>query len=447
MIHTRTAVKDRPARPVLRRPVPVELTGPAPSPNPSVPDRMSSAFTLILVVVGGYLAAHVASGWLERRFLIVSGAEYLLLGVLLGPQVSGIISASVFDGFAPFLTLALGWVGVMVGAQFSLPELVRISAAPYRIAFFEALLTLAAVAGAFTLLFSWHFGMAPAQAAVPAVALGAVAAASAPTGIALVARRLGGQGAVVRQLQLATAIDALVAVVAIGILLTIGHAPPTGTVRPPTATEWAVISVAIGFVGGTLFHLFLGNERKVDRLFIGLAGATILSSGAAAYLRLSPLLPTMLIGAILANTSGNREEIRRALGSVERPLYFVLLIFAGAAWVPAQRAWVLPVLAFLAVRFAAKVGGGWLAARLNDALPTLGGGWGQALLGQGGLAVAIALNYRLHPGAALAHVVFTAALVSVIVTDMASARLAEGVVESARRRRAERFAAASAGEA
>ncbi|HEV2148896.1 MAG TPA: hypothetical protein VGR37_15935 [Longimicrobiaceae bacterium] len=405
---------------------------------------MSSALVLIVVVVGGYLAAHVASGWLARRFLIVSGAEYLLLGILLGPQVSGLIGADVFGGFAPFLTLALGWVGVVVGAQFYLPELVRIPAAQYRIAFFEALLTLAAVSAALTPIFFWLFPTTPLEAVIPAVALGAVATGSAPTGIALVARRLGGQGQVVRQLQLTTAIDALVAIVAFSLLLTVSHAPPAGNVRPPTATEWAVISVAIGVVGGTLFHLFLGEERKVDRLFIGLAGATILASGAAAYLGLSPLLPTMLIGAILANTSGNRDEIRRALGMVERPLYFVLLIFAGAAWAPSTRAWLLPVLAFLAVRTLGKVGGGYLAARLNGAHGVLGWGWGRALLGQGGLAVAIALNYMLQGETPAVNVVFTAVLVSVLLTDVASARIAEGVVDSARRRRAATYAAAAA---
>ncbi len=407
---------------------------------------MSSALILIVVVVGGYLAAHVASDWLGRRFLVVSGAEYLLLGILLGPQVSGVIGADVFGGFAPFLTLALGWVGVVVGAQFSLPELVRIPAPLFRIAFFEAALTLAAVSAAMLGVFTALLGTLPEEAIFPAVALGAVATASAPTGIGLVARRLGWRGPVVRQLQLATAIDALVAIVAFSLLLTLGHGPPASSaVRPPTATEWAVISVAIGCVGGALFHLFLGNERKVDRLFIGLAGATILASGAAAYLRLSPLLPTMLIGAILANTSGNREEIRRALGAVERPLYFVLLIFAGAAWVPSTRAWVVPVLVFVAVRSAAKVGGANLAARFNRALPALGWGWGRALLGQGGLAVAVALNYLQQEGAPLANIVFTAAVVSVILTDVASARLAESVVGSARRRQADRFAAAGPG--
>ena len=30
--------------------------------------------------------------------------------------------------------------------------------------------------------------------------------------------------------------------------------------RPPTPTEWAVISVGIGCLGGALFHLFLAGE-------------------------------------------------------------------------------------------------------------------------------------------------------------------------------------------
>lgn len=395
---------------------------------------MSSSLVVLMVVVGGYLASHVVFDWLARRFSLISGIEYLLLGLLLGPQVSGFINANVVGGFAPFLTLALGWIGVSVGAQFYLPEMARLSGVLVRIAFAEAVLTFALVTAAMAALFSWIFGLTGMEAASPAAAIGAVATVSSPTGIALVARRLGSHGPVVRQLQLATAFDALVAIVAFGLLLSIDHALPTRAVRPPTPTEWAVISVAIGVVGGTLFHLFLGNEEKSDRLFIALAGAIILVSGAAAYLRLSPLLPAMLIGLILVNTSRNRGEIRKVLSVVERPLYFVLLIFAGAAWVPSEHAWVLPVVAFLVVRSAAKVLGAAVATSLNHARPVLGSNWGKALLGQGALAIAIALNYQIQERSILANVIFTSAIVSVLLTDMAAARVAESVVRSARER-------------
>lgn len=391
---------------------------------------MSAALVLVVVVIGAYMAAHVAFEWLARRFRIVSGAEYLLLGILLGPEVSGLIRPGGLGDFAPFMTLALGWIGAVVGAQFYVPGLVRIPTRFFRVAVLEALLTLTLVSGAMLGALVWLFDLPVPSATVPAIALGAIATASAPTGIALVTREAGQMSPVLRQLQVATAVDAAVAILAFSLLLSVAHVGSVTATGPrvPTATEWAVISVAIGVVGGVLFHLFLGGEEEIDRLFIGLAGAIILASGAAAYLRLSPLLPTMLIGAILVNTSGNRASILDVLHRVERPLYFVLLIFAGASWEPGTGGSMAIVLLFLAARAVAKPTGAWLGGALVRTLPELGPGWGRALLGHGGLAIAIGLNYRLLGEVLHPNLVFTATIVSVLLTDIASAWLIRSVV-------------------
>lgn len=399
---------------------------------------MSAGLVLTIAVAVAYLAAHGAFDWLARRFLIVSGAEYLLLGLLLGPEVGKVLTEEMLSGFAPLTTLALGWIGAIVGMQFYLPGLVRIPALMYRLAFGEALTTFALVAGSEALFARYLFGLPWNDALVPGVALGAIAAVSAPAGIEVVARRLGARGRIVRQLQLATAIDALVAIVAMGLLLSIrdpNHANPN--IRPLTETEWVVITLAIGVVGGTLFHLFLGSERNPDRLFISLAGAITLTSGAAAYLHLSPLLSAMVMGTVLVNTSRNRAEIAATLHRAERPFYFVLLIFAGATWTPSLRAWVLPVLLFLVMRAAGKVWGAALATRASAAEPVFGLQWGRALIGQGGLAVALALDYHAQGWAIFPSIVFTAALVSVLLTDVMSARLIHSVVAPLVRGRAE----------
>jgi hypothetical protein len=394
------------------------------------------SFVFIVVILVGYLAAHIASRWLAQKYNIVSGAEYLLLGILVGPQVSGMISTNTVGGFAPFLTLALGWIGVLVGAQFYLPDLVRISSRAYRIAFVEALFTFAVVGLAVLGIFMLLTGQPPGLLVLPAAVAGAIATAASPTGIALVTRRLGWSGPVVQQLRLNVAVEAFVAITALGILLSMDHAAPAGNIRPLTTTEWVAVSLAIGVVGGTLFHLFLGEEQKIDRLFIGLAGAVILASGAAAYLRLSPLMPAMLIGMILANTSRARDQLQQVLTKVERPLFFVLLIFAGAAWEPSPREWLIPVVVFLIARAAGRIGGAAFAAWANDALPVLGLGWGRALLGQGGLAIAIAISYQLHEGALFGNTIFTAAVVSVLLTDLQGAWSADAVIRSARERTA-----------
>jgi urea transporter len=61
-------------------------------------------------------------------------------------------------------------------------------------------------------------------------------------------------------------------------------------------------------------------------------------------------------------------------------------------------------------------------------LPSLGARWGWGLIGHGGLAVAIALNYRLFDTSELAGFVFTAALVSVIATDVLSAHMVQALL-------------------
>ncbi|HEU4700074.1 MAG TPA: hypothetical protein VFS40_12905 [Gemmatimonadales bacterium] len=407
---------------------------------------MSAGLVLVVVVAGAYLAAHLVFEWLARRFLIVSGAEYLLLGILIGPNVSNLVSASVVSSFAPFMVLALGWTGAVIGTQFHLPTLLRVRARYSQVAFLEALLTLVVVTAVMAVGLAAQFERPTAAVLEPAVTLGAIATTSSLWGIALITRRLRHRAVIVRQLEVAAAVDAFVGITAFGLLLCWRHAAPPGLARAPTTTEWAVITVAIGAVGGALFHLFLHGERKPDRLYVSLIGALTLASGAAAHLQLSPLLPTMLIGAILINTSRNPATIRDALNTVHRPLYYVLLVFAGAAWRPTVGAALLPVLLFLAIRTAAKMGGADLAARLAGTRGTLGPDWGRALLGQGRLATAIALNYLILDGAPLAEVVFTATVASVLLTDLASARLVASVVRQYRERRAARpLAGAMAG--
>ena len=390
---------------------------------------MSAGFALVLLAIGAYLAAHVAFDWIGRRLLIVSGAEYVLLGILLGPQVAGVLSSDMLESFAPITALALGWMGAIIGSRFMLTSMVRVPGVTWRIAFAESILTLCIVCGLELVLIRWLFGLSTARALGPSLALGAFACASAVHGIEFAVRRYGGRGPVAAQLRATAGTNLFVAVVTFGILLAANHPADRFNSRPLTPTEWTVITVAIGLVGGALFHLLLGNEDRVDRLFISLAGMLTLVSGAATYLRLSPVMASMFFGAMLANTSKQHAEIRSALKRVERPLYFALLIFAGATWRPsAQSAWLLPVLVFLVARGVAKVGGARLVTRANDMLPVLGPDWGRALLGQGGIVMALAVSYLYQDTLALPNVVFTAAVVSVVLTDLVSGRLAASVL-------------------
>ncbi len=398
---------------------------------------MSASLAFVLVVALAYLAAHLAVDRLARRFLIVSGAEYLLLGILLGPRVSGILSADVVRSFAPLTTLALGWIGAVVGLQLDLRELVRTRGVMFRLAFLESLLTFLVVSGVEAAAVAWLYGLPVENALLPGAALGGIAVASSSRAVDVVAeRQLGVERPALLQFKVSVLVNSVFAVLAFGLLASVWHPSVPVRGRAITATEWMVITIAIGAVGGVLFHLFVRDERNVDRLFVALGGGIILVSGAATYAGLSPILAALVFGALLVNTSANRAELAAALARVERPLYLVLLVFAGAAWRPSARPWlwVIPVLLFLAARVFAKVGASRLVARANGMLPILGPDWGRGLVGQGGLALAIALNYVYQDGGTLPYFVFTAAIASVLLTDLLSARLIESVVNGLVRR-------------
>jgi len=387
---------------------------------------LSPALSLVLIVGIAYFAAHILFEWIARRYRVVSGAEYLILGILLGPQVSGFMSANVVESFAPFMTLALGWTGAALGMNFYLPRLIGIRADVYKVAIAEATITFLFVSAVMLVAFAWAFDLDFHRVILPALSLGAIATAASASAVTLL--NDDASHPVIEQLEITALVDSATAICGFGILLCVVHVGVSLNGHMVTATEWAAITIAIGVIGGTLFHLFIGSESDPDRLFVAMAGCIILGTGAAAYLRLSPLMPALIIGAILVNTSSRRQELARFMTTVEKPLYYVLLLFAGAAWRPSQYNWILPVLLYVFVRAAAKLGAARLSGRINGDRQLAISNWGRGLLAQGTIALAIGMSYSLNDTTLVPNVVFTAAIISVLVTDLSAVRVVSNLI-------------------
>jgi hypothetical protein len=221
----------------------------------------------------------------------------------------------------------------------------------------------------------------------------------------------------------------LVAVAAFGLILAIFHQGQVSpSVRPPTATEWGVINVAVGVASGVLFHLFLGPRGHLEeaegasRLFVALAGAIIVASGASYYLNLSPIYTNLILGFILANSGSAHRDVARLLLATERPVYLALLIFAGAAWSPgsADLLFIAPV--FVMVRLAARFLGGWVAGGLSAPPELRNPRLGRGLLAQGGIGVALAVNYTQVRPDLNPDLILTATLVSILLFEIVATR-------------------------
>ena len=400
---------------------------------------MQTTLAALAVITVGYILAYLVFDRLRDRFGYVGGAEYVVIGFLLGPRVTGLLGAGQVQDLTPIVSLALGWLGMLLGTYFRLPAIALIESSHLRIAFTEALVTFGAALAALLTLFHYVAGYAWPEATVQAVTLAAVATLSSAAAVDAITRKPGQVSPLFPVLQLTARIDALVGVVAFGLVLAIFHLGQVSlAVRPPTATEWAVINLAVGVASGVLFHLFLGprghlDEAEGSRLFVALAGAIVVASGASYYLNLSPIFTNLVLGFILANSGSAHRDVTRLLVNTERPVYLALLIFAGAAWSPSSPELLFVAPVFVIIRLGARFLGGWIAGGLVAPPELRNPRLGRALLAQGGIAVALAVNYTQVRPDLNADLILTATLVSVLLFDIVASREAGDVISLAAR--------------
>jgi MFS family permease len=386
---------------------------------------MQTTLAAIAVVTVGYILAYLVFDRLRDRYGYVGGAEYVVIGFLLGPRVTGLLDAGQVQDLTPIVSLALGWLGMLLGTYFRLPTMALIEGDHLRIAFAEAVATFGVALAALLAVFRFLAGSDWPEAAVQAATLAAVATLSSPAAVDAVVDRARHRARILPVLQLTARIDALVAVVAFGLVLAVVHQGEVAPgVRPPTATEWAVINLAVGVASGVLFHLFLGPRGHLDegRLFVALAGAIVVASGASYYLNLSPIYTNLILGFILANSGSAHRDVTRLLLSTERPVYLALLLFAGAAWSPgsAELLFIAPL--FVMVRLAARYLGGRVAGTYLAPPELRTHDLGRGLLAQGGIGVAIAMNYAQVHQELTPRLILTATLLSVLLFEIVASR-------------------------
>jgi hypothetical protein len=390
---------------------------------------MQTTLAGLAVITVGYILAYLVFDKLRDRFGYVGGAEYVVIGLLLGPRVTGLLGAAQVRDLTPIVSLALGWLGMLLGTYFRLPTMALIAGDHLRIAFAEAVTTFGFALAALIASFHYLAGYGWPEAAVQGVTLASVATLSSPAAVDASTRKANPPSAIFPVLQLTARVDALVAVSAFGLILAIFHqGQVSASVRPPTATEWAVINLAVGIASGVLFHLFLGpqghlqEDQGSSRLFVALAGAIVVASGASYYLNLSPIFTALVLGFILSNSGSAHRDVTRLLLATERPVYLALLIFAGAAWSPEPSTLLFLIPFFVVIRLTARLAGGWMAgwyvAPAELRTPRLG----RAFLAQGGVAVAIALNYTQVRPDLNPELILTVTLVSVLLFDILASR-------------------------
>jgi len=356
----------------------------------------------------------------------VSGAEYLLLGFLLGPAFPAIHALDNVTGLLPIIALAAGWVGLLRGTDFDFASLQKLDPATWRVVFLHHLLPGVAV-GVGSYYFFTQSGWvitSPRDAALSASALACFAAADSAEPFDLLARRYEISGRLAPLLRNGTRLGDIAVILAFGLIFCVFHenAPEAQDYSPAL---WAWVTVLLGGALGVLFSLFLAGDESDNSRFLALVGIIAFASGGAYFLELSPLAVNLFMGFVLVNFARGGQLLHTTLESTERPMAIVLLIFAGALWEPTE---LVPTLLALGGFLVLRTGAKWLASVIA--------GWGtslrkdlfRGLLAHGDVTLAMAVSFRLVYDGDAAKIAYSVVLGSVILNDLMAPRLLRGLL-------------------
>jgi hypothetical protein len=230
-----------------------------------------------------------------------------------------------------------------------------------------------------------------------ALALGLSASASSATSASPDSEAAAAVGTEVADLD--DVLPIVVSVVAFALLPAVAPVPTWVFMLAPVG-----VGLAVGAIGWLVFDR---AESAAERV-VYVLGALALAGGAAAYLRVSPLAVGLIAGLVWALVPGRADRIARDdIGRVQHPLVVLLLVTAGAEWIPsAAAAWLLAP--YLLFRLVGKIAGAWATAAY---LEVRAADLAAYLMPPGVLAVAFALNFRqLLPAEAGATLVSTVAM-------------------------------------
>ncbi|NLI21785.1 MAG: cation:proton antiporter [Clostridiales bacterium] len=343
------------------------------------------------------LALAIGVGLFFSRFAklvhLPNVTAFLVGGLLVGPSVLGLITQETADSLSIITEVALGFIAYSIGAEFKLNYIRKIGVKPIVISCFEALTAVVLVDAALLLGYALKL---PGFSLPMCIALGSIAAATAPAATLMVIRQYKARGPVSEMLLPVVAMDDAVGLIAYSISISIAQAFARGeavTVSHMLLEPLLEILFSLGL--GAAFGLVLsyvarffasrGNKLALTIGFIFLALAL------CDRWNLSSLLCLMMLGAVMTNLCPVSNVIVEQTDRFTPPLFLLFFVLSGAD----LNLSVLPTVGLVGVCYIVmRVVGKWLGAavgsRLVQAHPNVQKYLGLTLIPQAGVAIGMA---------------------------------------------------------
>jgi len=356
---------------------------------------MQTLFYLGIIFVLGALME-----WLSPKFGLPKVVGYLLLGLLIGPELLGIIPEHFIQDTDIIIDLALSLIAVLVGANLKYSTLKGMGKQIISITFFEATFAfLFASIGLY--LLSGFLGFPTEQSLVISILFGGLASATAPAATIAVVHELKAKGKLTSTLLAVVASDDALALIlfTFSIILGsifLGDSDVSFTIFFDMLSI-VILSAVVGIVGAFI-------SVMIDKLFahhkgmetISTIGMIFIVFSLSSYWQLEPLLATLVMGITMTNISSDFELVEEEIDNHLEEIIFMLFFILSAMHLDLSTLHTMPlvILAYILFRFLGKISGVWLGSKITKADKNVQNYLGLGLFPQAGVAIGLALSLQ-----------------------------------------------------
>ena len=387
--------------------------------------------SLAAALVGGLMLSRVT-----KLLNLPAVTAYLIAGLILGPFCIGKInipglgfsSLEQIEGLTIVTQTALGFIAFTIGNEFRVTQLKKMGSSAIAIGILQAVITTVVVD---LILIGLHL-VRPDLISLPcAIALGAIASATAPAATLMVIRQYKADGPLTRLLMLVVAIDDAVGLLLFSASYGIATALAQGQISIMAVIVEPILEILLSLVLGSIMGWFLSLielffHSSTERTTISVAFVLMTVGLSMTEFHIGPihccfslLLVCMMAGTVFCNICKSSEDLMNRIDGWTMPLNILFFVISGAELdlqVLIQPVTLIIGVVYIIARSAGKYFGAKISCRLVHESKPIEKNLGITLLPQAGVALGMALTAATLPGGTLTrNVVLFAVLIYELV--------------------------------
>lgn len=346
---------------------------------------MNSLLSAGLILLLGFVGAR-----LLKLVRLPSVTAFLIVGILIGPQLLNLVTIEIFTASEFFSNLVLGLIAFSLGENFRIDKLRQGMRQVMWISLTAALAAWVLVSAALIVYF-----ISIKMPIYPAIVLGAAASATAPAATVLVIREYRAGGILTELLLKVVAIDDAWCLIFAAMAIAVGNA------MRADVFQMSIVFTGLGEIfgalvlGGILGYLSSRLSKYVrtrEELLVYTLGLLFLNVGLSIALEVSVLLSAMMMGLVMVNIARENYKFFEVLRSIDTPLYLAFFIISGAHldFAILYKMGLAGIL-YVVFRTLGKVYGAKVGARVSGAPKNVEDWLGLGLAPQAGVALGIGL--------------------------------------------------------